>query len=253
EKATTLEFEAARITQKRERDIHAMRESLEDFVSILHPEKDSYQEEDPRDTLFSVCLRIGRAQGISFHPPPLHSTALDHLSEICKSSKIRKRTIKLEHGWQHHEHGPILGFFAEDQCPVALIPATPSRYNVFDPVTRETKPVTGSLTKKLLPDGIVFYRPFSKSILNVFNILQFSFRGSGIDFFTIITMSIVAALLGLIPPLVSAQVFDTVIPDADRGMLFQYGIALLAAAIGTTAFHLTRSFAMLRAETRMDS
>ncbi|MCP3955946.1 MAG: NHLP bacteriocin export ABC transporter permease/ATPase subunit [Desulfobacterales bacterium] len=253
EKARALKFEADRIALKRKRDLHAMRESLEDFVSILHPEKESYQEEDPQDILFSACLRIGKAQGITFHAPPQTSSGLDHISEICKASKIRKRTIRLEQGWQCHEHGPILGFLTKEQRPVALLPVTPLRYNVFDPVTRKTTPVTDTLIKKLQPDGLVFYRPFSKSALNVFSIFQFSVRGSGLDFSTIITMSIVAALLGLIPPLVSAQIFDTVIPDADRGMLFQYGIALLAAAIGTATFHLTRSFATLRAETRMDS
>lgn len=253
ERASILESEATRLNQKQERDAYSMRQTLNEFVSILQPEAISIQEEDPDDLLFSACLRIGKAQDITFITPPVLTPEMDQLTEICKVSRVRKRTICFKREWQNQENGPILGFLAKEQRPVALLPADTKGYQVFDPLTKKTSPVTKAFTQRLLPDGMVFYRPFSTNILHLINILKFSVRECRKDLLTVITMSILAALLGLIPPLVSAQIFDTVIPGAERGMLFQYGIALFAAAIGTSAFQLTRSFAMLRSETRMDS
>lgn len=253
ERASTLKIEATRLNAKQDRDAYSMRETLNEFVSILEPEVISIREEDPDDLLFSACLRIGKAQDITFTNSPVLTPEMDQLTEICKFSRVRKRTISFKGDWQTLENGPILGFLAKEQRPVALLPADTQGYQVFDPLTKKTSPVTKEFTQRLLPDGMVFYRPFTTNILHVINILKFSILGSRKDLLTVITMSILAALLGLIPPLASAQIFDTVIPGAEKGMLFQYGIALFAAAIGTAAFQLTRSFAMLRAETKMDS
>lgn len=253
ERAGTLELETEKLSMKRRQDVLSMRQSLDEFVSIMHSDQESIIEEDPEDFLFSACLRIGKAQDIIFHPAPVLTENMDKLTEICKVSRIRKRMISFDQGWQNRENGPILAYLAKELRPVALLPAPHSGYLIYDPLTEKTGPVTDKIIEQLSPDGMVFYRHFGSDALRIINILKFSIQGSRKDLGIVITMSILAALLGLIPPLVSAQIFDTVIPGAERAMLFQYGIALFAAAIGTAAFQLTRSFAMLRAETRMDS
>lgn len=200
ERASILRSEATRLNEKQKRDAYSMRETLNEFVSILEPDTVSVQEEDPDDLLFSACLRIGKAQDISFISPALLTPEMDQLTEICKISRVRKRTITFKRNWQNQENGPILGFLAEEQRPVALLPAGRRGYQVFDPLTKKTSPLTQDFTQKLLPDGMVFYRPFTANILHLANILKFSVLGSRKDLFTVITMSILAALLGLIPP-----------------------------------------------------
>lgn len=200
ERASILRSEATRLNEKQKRDAYSMRETLNEFVSILEPDTVSVQEEDPDDLLFSACLRIGKAQDISFISPALLTPEMDQLTEICKISRVRKRTITFKRNWQNQENGPILGFLAEEQRPVALLPAGRRGYQVFDPLTKKTSPLTQDFTQKLLPDGMVFYRPFTANILHLVNILKFSVLGSRKDLFTVITMSILAALLGLIPP-----------------------------------------------------
>src|SRR5690606_807494 len=59
-------------------------------------------------------------------------------------------------------------------------------------------------------------------------------------------------LLGLLTPYVTGALFETAIPEADTGLLFQLVAALFAAALGTAAFQATNGFALLRLESRMD-
>jgi ATP-binding cassette subfamily C protein len=54
-------------------------------------------------------------------------------------------------------------------------------------------------------------------------------------------------------PIATAILFDYAIPDADRGLLVQVGLGLLAAAAGGLTFQLARGFALMRTETLADA
>lgn len=56
----------------------------------------------------------------------------------------------------------------------------------------------------------------------------------------------------MVTPYFSGQIFDSIIPSADRSQLTQFAIGLFAAALATFAFELTRSIAVLRLTGKMD-
>ena len=84
------------------------------------------------------------------------------------------------------------------------------------------------------------------------DVARFGLWGGGRDLASILAVGLVVGLLGLLTPYVTGELFQTAIPEADRGLLVQMIGALLAAALGTAAFHATRGLALLRLESRMD-
>ena len=66
-------------------------------------------------------------------------------------------------------------------------------------------------------------------------------------------MAVIVGMFGTVTPYLTGQVFDVAVPQADRSMLYGYGVALIAAAIATSMFKLTQGIATVRMQARMSS
>jgi ATP-binding cassette subfamily C protein len=64
-------------------------------------------------------------------------------------------------------------------------------------------------------------------------------------------MSLFAALLGLLPSVVTGVVFNTIIPSAARSQLLQMTLILVLCALSIAMFEFTRAIALLRIEGKM--
>src|SRR5690606_17129327 len=102
------------------------------------------------------------------------------------------------------------------------------------------------------PFGAVFYRPFPDGPVGVFGLLRFGLLGLGGDAFRLVALGLAVGLLGALTPVFTGQIFDEVIPSAERGLLVQFGIGLLVAALVSTAFNMVQQIAALRIQGRMD-
>jgi ATP-binding cassette subfamily C protein len=105
----------------------------------------------------------------------------------------------------------------------------------------------------LEPFAYSFYRPFPLKKLTGSDLFLFAFKAVKTDFLMIILMGIAGSLSSIAIPVVTGLIFDSVIPGADRGQLFQLTMFLLVAALATALFSLVRSFAVIRMEGRIDS
>ena len=104
----------------------------------------------------------------------------------------------------------------------------------------------------LCPFAVSLYTPFPEHKLGAWDLLKFGVRESKLDMWTILGMGILLGLLGMVTPYFSGQIFDSIIPAADRVQLFQFAVGLLAAAFGTFAFELVRAISVLRLAGKMD-
>jgi ATP-binding cassette subfamily C protein len=68
-----------------------------------------------------------------------------------------------------------------------------------------------------------------------------------------ITMGVLAGILGLCTPIATQILFDTAIPGAQRNLLLQIAAGLLIAAVATLSFQVSREVAMLRLSGKMDA
>ncbi len=241
--------------------------ALSQLAGVLEPDLGRHVGLDEGGTLLAAFRLIGDAQGINFCAPPgglarpaSLRTMADCVAEsrrIASASRVRWRRVSLREGWQNQDSGPLLGYLdvqnSAEIRPVALLPASPGRYVLHDPVTGVKTPVTPDLSARLASQTLVFYRPFPERALGLRDVLQFGLRGSGRDLLTLLLTGAAVGLLALILPLATGFLFETVIPTGDVGQLAQLGLALLVSALAAAAFEITRSVAILRLEGKLDA
>ena len=203
-----------------------------------------------------VALRaIGRAQGITVRPAMDDGSRHTQLSAIAQRSGFRTRMVVLSGMWWESENGPLLAFLKEDSRSVALLPAQPGRwggprYELFDPADGSRRRVDAESAFALEPRGYVLYRAFPRDRRTA-ALIRFALHNNWHDLRTIALAGIAAMALGLVAPQATAVLIDQAIPDADRSMVWQLGLAMLASAVGAMLFLLTQSLATLRVQSAL--
>jgi NHLM bacteriocin system ABC transporter ATP-binding protein len=247
--------EQDRLTRKAAQKSHKMAYSLAELESVLSEGKSETIISKTDDLLLASCQMIGDYLNISFQAPPEasdDSRPSDSLNAICLASRVRHREIALKDRWWRHDGGPLLAYRMEDNRAVALLPISGSRYNLYDPLHSTSKKVDRPLAESLNTNAHMFYRPLPERVISTKEFFLFGFKNCGQDIRTILLMGFAAALLGLLVPISTGLIFDTIIPSASKNQLVQISIVLLSCAVATTLFEITRVVALLRVESRAD-
>ncbi len=199
----------------------------------------------------TVMQRLGLSIKPYHYEKAYQEESTDYSEEIeliARANKIRVREVTLAQGWWKKDSGPLLAFLRDTVEPVVLLPLAPNGYELYNVNTKTRTKVDASINQSLLTFGYMFYRPFQAVKLNFKRIIHFAFHRLRRDLTTIVLMGLLGGLLGLVIPVVTGYLFDTIIPAADLGQLTQLVIALIAAPFASSAFILTRNIAMLRIE-----
>lgn len=213
------------------------------------------EAEGAGDPLLAACRLVGQAQGITIRPHPDAAKdvrKIDPLGAIVKASRIRVRTVALRGEWWKHDHGPLLVYIQSSRQPVAILPTSPKSYEFVNPAVGLRGKVTPEVAATLDPFAQSFYRPFPDGLLKGMDLVKFGARGLAADFKMIIMMGVVTGVLGTFTPWFTGQIFDRVIPGAERQQLLQFTLGLIFAALATATFQITRAIAVLRVEGKMD-
>jgi NHLM bacteriocin system ABC transporter ATP-binding protein len=232
-----------------------MEETLIDLSTVLSESKATLTPttlQDPHQTLLAVAGAVGRALNIKIHAPATSedlNRLRNPLEAIARASHIRIRRITLTHRWWKKTSEPLLGYIGDQT--IALLP-TGNTYVAYDPTQNTRIPVNAFFANSLEPDAYTFYRPFP-NVLKILEILRFALRGRLKDMSRIVTMGIAMALLGMFTPQATGILIDHAIPDANRNLLMQLALGLVATALGSTVFQWVQAIALLRLETAMDS
>jgi len=216
------------------------------------PDTDDADQVD--DPLLKVCRLVGRELGVAIRRPTNsggRGASVDPVGAIARASRIRVRRVMLRDEWWREDSGPLVGFRSEGRHPVALR-YTPARgYTCADPGDGSERSVDVALAEALAPFAFTFYRSFPGGALSIRDVIGFGVQGCGGEVRSVMVMTLLAALLGMIPPVVTGVVFDSLIPGAQRSRLLQMTVILVACAVSVALFQLVRSVALLRIEGRM--
>ena len=248
-----------RLTEKAERRERTRRGALEQLASVMgDAPTQAAAAEQSDDPLFLACAAVGRAAGITMRPAPKRiadhvARHRDPLLEIVKAARARTRPVTLDEGWWRSDQGPLLAFRREDGAPVALLPRTHDQYDLFDPATGGTTPVTAALAASLAPTARMFYAGIGTEVMRASRLLAFGLRGTGPDLRRVAAVTAVGGIFGIFLPLATGLVFDSIVPQAERGALSQIALGLAVIAIATAVFEVTRSLALMRVEHRLDA
>ncbi|MDF5708715.1 MAG: NHLP bacteriocin export ABC transporter permease/ATPase subunit [Nostoc sp. S4] len=228
-------------------------EAIGSLASTLNSQsRDFFNEGTP---LLVAAGAVGRAMGIKIRPPS-RSENLKRLKEpleaIVRASRIRMRRVLLRDNWWEKDCGPLIAY-TQDNCPVALLPISATRYEIFDPVERTRVRVDRQIAATLAPVAYMFYRSLPDKALQAIDILKFALQGHSQSLAVIVFTGIAVTLLGMVTPYATSIIIDNAIPDSDKGLLLQIGLGLLVAALGTALFGLAQGFALLRMESASDA
>ncbi len=246
--------ERLRLKLKLEQEKRSLDDAFSGLTSILR--KKSLRGEfsaNPEQPLLAACKIICDFHEIPFKDNPELNADDLRLEDIAHISGFRTREVMLTESWWQRDNGPLLGFVGDEKRPVALIPNSVKSYDICDPVAGSRVKLTAVLAETLNPEAQSFYRPFPAQVLNGRDLLKMGLKDCWPDLTMVVTVGAGGALLGLFTPWVTGIIFDTVIPEADRGQLWQIVALLLTCACVTLLFNLTKGIAIVRIEGKVDS
>ena len=197
--------------------------------------------------LLVAARAVGEALGVSIRPPAASEASRpsrEPLEAMARASHLRLRRVLLTDSWWKHDCGPLLAYTRADHHPVALLPVSARRYDLFDPVRLTRTPVQARLASTLAPVAYMLYRPLPTRMLKPLEMLTFGLHGHTRDI--LVLCGLVTTLLGWLTPQLTAVLIDQAIPDADQALVLQIGLALVAAAFGQTLFRLAQVVALMR-------
>lgn len=248
-----LESEFRRFQDRQQFNRRTIESSMGELTSVLKPqEAEFFPEGTP---LLIAAGAVGRALGINIRPPA-QSEDLDRLKDpleaIVRASQCQTRRVLLVGDWWQEEHGPLLAYTKANQ-PVALLPEKGNLYSLFDPESLTRTTVDAEASANLKAEAYVFYRPLPEFVTNAVEIFRFGIEGYEKEIAAIIILGIAASLLGMVTPQATAILVNDAIPDSDRSLLLQLGLALFAAAFGQAIFQLAQQIITLRVESAADA
>ena len=246
---------------KEEKDKSFMSSGLYRLMNTLNLKKrDSLDMEELSidNLLFKACLAVGRAKKIRIVPSydlkKNRTESKDLLGDIAQASQIRIRQVILKDTWWEEDNGALLAYKEADGQPVALLPVSPTKYTLYDPADESQVQVDSRVAETLKAQAYTFYRPLPAKVIKLKDLLRYLADGIWkADAITVLAMGILGGLLGMLTPVVTGIIFDRVIPDGEKLLLTQIGFLLMAIALTTFAFNLTRGFAMHRIEGKTEA
>ncbi|MDB6036613.1 MAG: bacteriocin system transporter, ATP-binding protein [Verrucomicrobiales bacterium] len=233
----------------------AAHRSLEELASVFQarPSVDSSAIDDP---LFNACDLVAKNRGITLRPPRelvKGETVRDPLGLIVKTSGVRMRKVSLKGSWWREEGGPFLVYTGESLTPAAALPVGQNGYILVDPKTRASTPLTNTVAATIHESGYTFYRSFGENVITARKVFAFGIHGLGKDFTILMLMGLGGGLLGILPPMATGLLFDSIIPSAQQAQLLQITAGLILIALSIGIFEFTRGVALLRIEGKMDN
>ena len=221
--------------------------AIRELVSIFDPQVNVSTGKTP---LLIAAGAVGKALGIAIRPPDKSENPIT-IKGIARASGFRIRRVTLTAHWWKTDCGPLLGFTKDENLPVALLPGKNNKYEILESTELKRIPVDNLSAGFLAPPAYTFYRPLPDKEITFLDIWRFILRGQTAELIKIIWVGIAAALFGMFTPLITGILIDSAIPDANRNLLLQMGLGLLAASLGVTIFQLAQTFALLRVQTKV--
>ncbi|MBR3224604.1 MAG: ATP-binding cassette domain-containing protein [Atopobiaceae bacterium] len=208
--------------------------------------KAGFFEADDKDAALKACLtRLGIREFPELRMMNQRGTR-NRLDALCGSLGVMWRDVNLAPGWQKNAFTPMLGRLDTGEL-VALLPGKLSGYHVLEPMSGQQRRVTKKVAQHIESDAICFYKPLPTSKLNTRSLLAYMAGVFDVrDYLLVLTASIMATLVGLLPAWANQILFGTVIPSHDVGLVLPIAILLVGVTISRSLVDIVRNIVMER-------
>lgn len=243
------------VEDRREADARNYAKSVVELADVVPGVAVSKRPEVSGDAVEAAIRRVCQISGVavpkSDGPRTRPTTGLN---QALEDREISYRPVKLTGSWWRADCGPILAISdtgpahepeGRQTAPVVLWRRR-GRYSMWSAVTGETTEVDGGTAGLIEPEAFVVYRSLDPGVRSIRGLLHFAWRDIHKDLPLIILVGVLAGLLALATPIAAATVFNSIVPEANRGQLGVVLGFLVGAAIAQASLGAVRGLATLR-------
>lgn len=175
----------------------------------------------------------------------------DELELLLEQYNVFFRTITLSDGWWTRCTGYMLGFMADDNSHVVLVPGF-TDYTFTHPKTGES--MKASKHHNLLKqEALIACFPFPEDKLTVRSIMRYAVSCLCIyDLLFCLIACLGVTLLTMFTPYVCKLIFSEVIPSGDASQIVPIATLLLSAAAGLTMVEIARNLVVVRIKDKVE-
>ena len=205
------------------------------------------------DSLAAALAVIATTENFTLRFPAAddrNSPMFDRLARFANSSGFRFREIALDDGWWKKEGPAVLAIESTGGRPRAVVWRR-RRWRAIDPETGVETVIDAAAAAALMPRAYMIYASLPEHVTTG-QIWRFALFGARGDVVRLLLAAAAATLAGLLIPVATGAILGYAIPDARTSLLADMMILLVAAAIGSAGFQVTRSVALVRLGTHID-
>ncbi|SEO24921.1 NHLM bacteriocin system ABC transporter, ATP-binding protein [Actinacidiphila rubida] len=217
-----------------------------------------------RDSVLAACRLVARAAGITVREPApgaggaaAEGTAgtadrTQPVERIALASGFRTREVSLGERWWRRDAGPLLGARAGGGVPVALLWRR-GGYQAVEPGSGRRTRIDEANAGTYADAALMFYRALPEERVSARQLMRFGMRGSGPDVGRLLAGSLIAVGLGALVPIATGKILGSYVPAAEKGLIVQTALAIVATTVVSAAFMLLQNTAILRLEGRIEA
>jgi ABC-type bacteriocin/lantibiotic exporter with double-glycine peptidase domain len=205
------------------------------------------------DSGIKVCKALCQyfKMRISVPPPDIHHTIPDLVAEILYLSGLRYKEVELGGKWWTKDGGALLAYDAAGR-PLALLPHVIRGYTLYNPETNLSCRLKAGEAALIRPRALAIFRSFVPKPMKFRELIHFmAGENIGKELGVIALFSLFTSIAAVIPPLVSAQIFDMIVPNTLRVMLFEVVAILLCFGIANIGFSVVTNISISRMITKI--
>ena len=175
----------------------------------------------------------------------------EQIEMLLEQYNIFFRQITLSEGWWARCTGYMLGFMADDNTPVILIPGF-TDYTFKYPKTG--KMMSASKSADLLKnEAVIVCQPLSEDKLTVKGLMHYAMYSlCKYDFIYSLLACVSVILLTMFTPYVCKLIFSEVIPSGDASQIVPIATLLFSAAVGLTMVQVARNLVVMRIKDKVE-
>lgn len=161
----------------------------------------------------------------------------DILEYLLRPSGIMTREVVLRERWSKDASGAMLTTFRDGGMPVALIPDGVKGYRYLNPATGNYAHVDRQGEKLFADEAFVFYKPLPNEKLTVRTLYRYIL--DSVDKKALagyLVFGVVAVFAGMLLPLLSRNLFSSVIPSGSASALAAVAVFIFCASVGKFLF-----------------
>ena len=183
--------------------------------------------------------------------PASITDASERMDFAVRSCGMMKRRVVLDGAWWTDATGAYLGQLKTGE-PIAIIPLGLRSYGYIDPQTSKTVRLNARTAANVSPEAYCFYRPLPDDKLTIRDLVKFMIASLDAgDYIRIVLASLAVALVGLLPAVANALLFDRIIPSGEMGLVLPIGALLIGAMLSSTLIGIMRTLVTSRLSSKL--